>query len=107
MGTTFSSPLPAAGAWRRWLLLLPVVLGAALYSVSFPLRFAPQVLPFGMKPAIMAAMWGPLAAVLLLALLWVLLGPASLKKRLLSTPLLALACAGAVAAAHPDTRFFF
>src|SRR5262245_1621808 len=70
------SPVSEQMARRPWAVLLPVVLGIALYSVGYVLRYAPDLLPKGgMMPAIMATMWGPLACVLLLALGWAVMAP--------------------------------
>src|SRR5262249_41872372 len=120
------SPVLEPPARRPWSVLLPVVLGIALYSVGYVLRYAPELLPKGgMMPAIMATMWGPMACVLLLALCWAVLWPlarlvvpawrdggalATLGRvglRLLVVVLLGGVAAGLVVAAHPDTRFFF
>jgi outer membrane protein assembly factor BamB len=108
MSVTISSPPSSLTTTRRpWLLLLPVVLGLALYLVSYVLRYAPQSLPKAlMMPTMMAAMWGPMLSVLLLGLLYVAFGPGRWYARLGLALLAALAGAGLVFAAQNDTRFW-
>src|SRR5262249_19032833 len=107
MSATLSAPPLSGSARRPWLLLVPVVLGLALYLVSYVLRYAPEsVPPKAMMPAMMGAMWGPLLAVLVLGLLWVIFGRVRFLGRLGSALLVAAAAAGLVFAAAQDTRFW-
>jgi hypothetical protein len=80
MSVTLSVPAstttPIAPARRPWLLLLPVILGVALYLLSFVLRYSMDKVPANLlMPTMMAAMWGPLGATMLLGLLWLIVGP--------------------------------
>src|SRR5262249_23152040 len=107
MSATLSAPPSSPTARRPWLLLVPVVLGLALYLVGYVLRYAPEALPRGeMMPAMMGAMWGAMLAVLLLGLLWLAFGRAPLWTRLVSAVLLVVVGAGLVFAAPKDTRFW-
>ena len=113
MSATLTMPpvTSSTPARRSWLLLLPVFLGLALYLVNYVIRYAPDKVPTRMMmPAFMAAMWGPMAAVVLLGLLWLIIGPARFLMRLGLVLLVAAVGAGLMFSADATgdgfTRFW-
>ncbi len=107
MATTapqLSRPAAAVARPRRWPALVLVALGVACYFVIYLFWAVPDLVEPVLMPVFMVYMLGPAVCAVLLAVWWLVAGPARLRTRLLVAAAAAATGAAAWAAAHPTAR---